>query len=84
MQNQENNAISVDKQQRFAVSLKGSSLVSERTGETANFEDPGSAGQALNRNRSGGNPIQVFDKQVERASREMKRGFQIRVFSQNR
>ncbi len=67
----------VDEQQQVALILKGSSLVAEaaegqqvsRTGRrklTGRKSKPG---------RSGGLLESIFDNMVERASREMKRGF---------
>lgn len=77
VESRESRSISVDRKQQFAVSLKGSSLcvrndrrdekVSRNSGSRSGVPEAGTAQAATQ--------IQVFDKKVERASREMKRGF---------
>ena len=68
----------VDRQQEVALILKGSSLVAEAAGRqqvSRTSRSLRSGSRKSKPGRSGGLLESVFDKLVERASRERKRGF---------
>ena len=66
--------IHIDRKQPLGVSLKGSSLALLGADETTSFEELQAYGLGYLKSAAQAECYRVFDKMVERASREMKRG----------
>jgi hypothetical protein len=66
--------IHIDRKQSLGVSLKGSSLALLGAGETTSFEELQAYGLGYLKSAAQAECYRVFDKKVERASREIKRG----------